>query len=90
MTEHDKLKEIALITSGLQSSASAMLRRSRYAAEDGDLAGSARESCIAIREYEWAAVLWAAIGFEDLAVSCREKADAIRAGDTLRRVGGGE
>lgn len=77
----EQVKSAALVAANLEHSAGDMARRSRHAKADGDPAGGTREWCIAAREYDWAGVLWSAIGFAERAVKCRALADAVRAGE---------
>lgn len=82
MSDHDKVKSIALIADQIEHGAGAMLRRSRAAGAAGDACGATRGRCISAREYDWAAKLWDAIGFQERAIRCRNQADAVRSGDS--------
>lgn len=65
----------------LEDSANRMMRSSFHAMDDGDRAGAAREQIIAIREYEWAAKLYEALGIMDDEHRARKLAADVQAGE---------
>jgi hypothetical protein len=70
-----QIRAVSEIGCLLEQSARDMARASQGALADGDKAGAARELIIAVREYAWAALIWAALGQGARARHCRDLAE---------------
>ena len=81
MSENNIERAMSDIGYQLEKSAADMVRSSTGAVSDGDSSGGARALCIAAREYEWAARIWAALGQLARVRHCRDLAAGLMAGD---------